>query len=72
MRIPEHGIRYPELGDIWEDDNGEYYLFLTEPSWKEGEVLINCLMLNTGEIRFRFFDIDPQTGTLYDWYWKVA
>ena len=73
MRIPEHGLRYPELGDIWCDDDGDYYLLMTEPSWTgDGHVCSTVLHMNTGETVFKAFPVDHKTGTIYDWYWKVA
>lgn len=72
MKLPEHGIRYPEQGDIWCDDDGDYYLFLSVPSWHEDDVFCTVVHMNTGEIIYQSFPVDPKTGTIYDWYWKVA
>lgn len=72
MKIPDHGICFPEKGDIWCDDDGYFYLFLGEPSWTEDTVNIKTLVLTTGEIKTTYYPVDPKTGTLCDWYWKVA
>ena len=71
--MAEGSMTQPMLGDIWvQDDGEEYFLFLSQPSYKEGEVYITALNINTGEIRTHQFGIDPETGTLYDWWIKVA
>lgn len=72
MKIPDHGIRFPEKGDIWCDDDGTFYLFLAEPSWTEDTVNIKTLVLNSGQIKTTYYPIDFKTGTLESWYWKVA
>lgn len=72
MKIPDHGIRFPELGDIWCDDDGTFYLFLDNPNWYDDTVNIKTLILNDGSIKTIYFPLDYKTGTLQDWYWKVA
>jgi hypothetical protein len=66
--------KLPEISDIWADDEGEYFLFLTEPQFLSVEdgLLATVLNLNSGIKRLRYFDIDPKTGTLYDWWYKVG
>lgn len=65
-------MRYPEIGDIWQDDDGIFYLFLREPRWFDDAVLIYTLTLNDGSISPMYFPINYKTGTIEDWYWKVA
>jgi len=70
--MDESCIDFPELGDIWADDDGSYYMFMTNPSWTETHILVTYLLLNNGVIGFGEFPIDPETSTLYSWYRKVA
>lgn len=65
-------MSFPQQSDIWEDDDGERYLFLTEPSWTEDYISVTYLHLNTGKTSFGTFQIDPKTSTLYEWYRKIA
>lgn len=65
-------MNLPEAGDIWAEDDGSYYLFLTKPSWTETHISVTYMLLNNGTVGFGEFPIDPNTSTLYDWYQKVA
>jgi hypothetical protein len=65
-------MKTPAKGDIWTQDEGVYFLFLDDPTWREDEICVTALELNTGQILVHNFGIDPQTGTLYDWWTKVA
>ena len=62
----------PAKGDIWSQDDGDYYLFLSEPTYVEDEIIVNAMHLNSGIIVLHHFGIDPKTGTLYEWWTKVA
>lgn len=68
----QSGVILPKLGDIWSDHNGECYLILSEPKWEFSVVKMRCIHLNTGHFLNKIFPIDPATGTVYDWYTKVA
>lgn len=70
--MAESCIDFPELADIWADDEDHYYLFLTKPSWREDYISVTFMDLKNGQIRFGTFPIDPETSTLYSWYRKVA
>lgn len=65
-------MNYPQLGDIWMDDDDHYFLFLSEPSIFQDYILVLVLELNNGRTYMRQFDLDRDTETLYDWWMKVA
>ena len=66
---------YPEKADIWRDDDGSTYLFLTQPRLDpdSGDAfIINVLNLNTGEKGYQYFHIDTETGTFFDWWQRIG
>lgn len=63
----------PDIGDIIMDiEDGEHLLFLTQPSYGDRHIWATVLVLMTGEIKSRSFELDYETGGLYDWWVKVA
>ena len=64
----------PAKGDIWMDDEGQYYLYLTDPVFNNayGYIAVTTLWLNTGLKERCEFSFNPETLTLYDWWTKVA
>jgi hypothetical protein len=64
----------PQLGDIWCDDSGQCVLFVSEPNYISDDegIAATVIFLNNGKTRLRYFDVDPDTGTLYNWWTKVA
>lgn len=64
---------YPSIGDIWMDrDDEEHVMFLTEPTWGDEHIWATVLILNTGVVHERTFEIDDETGGLNEWWIKVA
>jgi hypothetical protein len=63
----------PAKGDIWMDDEGQYYLYLTDPVYDtSGYITVTALWLNTGLREKCEFSFDFGTGTLHEWWKKVA
>lgn len=64
----------PQLGDIWRDDCGQCVLFITDPIYISDDEGISAvvILLNNGKTQLRYFDVDADTGTLYDWWMRVA
>ena len=63
----------PAKGDIWKDDEGQCYLYLTDPVWNTGGFIgVTTLWLNAGLIEKSEFAFNPETLTLYEWWEKVA
>jgi len=65
---------YPAKGDIWQDDDGETLLFLTEPSYnrEDDQLFIHVLKMNTGDKIYRSFEIDQDSGTLFYWWRRIG
>jgi hypothetical protein len=63
----------PAKGDIWMDDEGHYFLYLTDPVYStDGVLRATTLWLNTGLKERSEFSFNPETLTLYEWWTKVA
>lgn len=62
---------YPDIGDIWVDDEGEYLLFLTNPYYLEDYIYATVFSLNKDATHRRAFATSLDGG-LPPWYKKVA
>ena len=63
----------PQKGDIWMDDEGQCYLFLTDPVYSTGGFIsAQTIWLNTGLKERGEFSFNTQTLTLQSWWKKVA
>lgn len=53
----EGSVMYPDLGDIWLNDDGDYYLFISQPNYSEDTGFADVLCLNDGTKVRAIFDV---------------
>lgn len=64
----------PQVGDIWRGENEDYFLILSEPKYcnDEQDLSMTVMWFYNGSIDRAYFSVDEKTGTLNEWWIKIA